>query len=384
MRTHLLLFWIIALTCHSSLAKTEQTAQVGLAELGAILFNDTTLSQPKGQACSTCHNPAKHFADPGTAVREGAVKGAVGFRNTPSLKYAAAAPEFSGGDYDEWVGGLFWDGRSNSLEEQALEPFFNPVEMNNTEAGLAKALRQPHYKPLFESLFGSKVLKDDTALVRAAAQALADFQRTPLFAPFDSKYDYVQAGLMTFTPSEERGKRLFNGGGPGFGNCLDCHSGSFQGKDIFTRFVHHNILVPRNTELAFYKQPETVNPQGKAFIDIGTAMNKGVINSPIEGETTRAKGLFRTPSLRNIEKTAPYMHNGVFKTLEEVLNFYIDIHKFGPPEVRENKSAMLSTILEITQQDKKDIIAFLKTLTDGYPASAEIKNKLREKQKAVH
>lgn len=385
-RTLLALLFSLVFTHYAySQEKQEATRNTTITKaiLGNIIFNDPALSNPTGQSCGSCHDANQHFADPGVTVRDGAVKGALGFRNAPSLKYAMTIPPLSGGNHDEWQGGLFWDGRANTLEEQALGPFFNPLEMNNTQVGLAKALRQSTYIQHFQTLFGENIIKDDAALIAGAAEALAEFQRTDIFAPFDSKFDYVEAGLMAFTEEEEHGKKLFNGGGPGFGNCVDCHSGNYQGKSIFTQYVHHNILVPRNPDLSYYQQPKTVNPDGKKFTDLGLGQNLKITNSSIDGEAARAKGLFRTPSLRNIAETGPYMHNGVFRTLEEVVDFYVEIQRAGPAEVSENQSLLLSTILEFSEADQKALVAFLKTLTDGYPAPKALKDRLRAYQKTL-
>ncbi|WP_054113525.1 cytochrome-c peroxidase [Marinagarivorans algicola] len=364
-----------ALQLHNTL-QSQQALQSQKEALGAVIFNDVSLSSPAGQSCATCHNAASAFADPGKAVSEGVVKGAFGNRNVPTLKYAQYSPPLQKEEYaDEWRGGQFWDGRVDSLKEQALGPFFNPVEMNSTPTKLAQALRSAAYAPLISAAYGKAVLTDEDALINAAADALEAFQKTPVFAPFDSKYDYYKIDLVKLSKLEERGEMVFNSGGM----CIDCHLGRVGERQIFTRFVHHNILVPPNPELPFYQQPATVNPAGKAFVDAGTGNNPKLS----EKEKLIAKGMFKTPTLRNIALTAPYMHNGVFKTLEEVVEYYTKMEKFWPPEVNENPSRLMSTSLSISEYDKKALVAFMKTLTDGYDAPPELKAKLRAHQEGL-
>lgn len=340
--------------------------------LGAMLFHDASLSNPAGQSCASCHGAAGAFADPGKVVSEGAVKGAFGHRNAPSLKYAKFSPPFQRRAGGDWRGGQFWDGRADSLKQQALVPFYNPLEMNTTPAQLAKALRSANYQAQISAAYGKAALSSDSAITQAAADALEAFQQTEVFAPFDSKYDYARVGLIELSPQEMRGEDVFNTEA----SCIDCHLGSINNQEIFSRFVHHNILVPRNPKLPFYSQPKAINPQGEAFIDIGTAANPALTPE----EKLIAKGIFKTPTLRNIALTGPYMHNGVFTTLEEVIDFYNKIEDFGPPEVSENKSNLLALSLRLSEDDKKALLAFLHTLTDGYPASPELKAQLKAYQ----
>ena len=190
--------------------------------IGNILFHDSRLSNPVGQSCATCHKPDQAFSDPGKATSEGAIKGVFGHRNTPTLLYASFATLFERPQYEnEWMGGLFWDGRVNTLQEQALGPLMNPIEMNSTVAGLAEKLRATGYYNNLKQVYGAALDKDDKALVDAAADALAAFQQTEQFHPFTSKFDYVEFGFVEFTEQEANGKQIFNGKAM----CIDCHSG---------------------------------------------------------------------------------------------------------------------------------------------------------------
>ncbi|MDZ7925069.1 MAG: cytochrome c peroxidase [Marinagarivorans sp.] len=339
--------------------------------LGAILFNDPSLSNPAGQSCATCHKASAAFSDAGRVVSEGVIKGKFGPRNTPSLTYARFSPALGKEDYgDDWVGGQFWDGRAQSLQEQALGPLLNPVEMNNTLEGLAKTLRASVYWPQFIAIYGEVGLKDDQAIAEAAGNALQAFQRTDVFAPFSAKWDYASAGILQLTEQETLGEQIYSG----TGSCFDCHSGiaedSFQ---VYTGFKMHNILVPKNPALPFYTQAPDVNPDGARYLDLGAGLNERIALA----DRMRLKGAFKTPTLRNVALTAPYMHNGVFATLDEVIEFYRDVNKFAPPEVDGIKSTLLTVKLTIDDNEKLALIAFLNTLTDGYPATPEQKARLK-------
>lgn len=139
------------------------------------------------------------------------------------------------------------------------------------------------------------------------SQAIVAFERTATFAPFTSKYDAVQKGLAVFTVAESNGFALFNGKG----QCAACHH-TPNDSEVFSNFVFDNIGVPANPNNPFLTLDASLNPAGTALVDLGLG---GVLNS------TNENGKFRTPTLRNITLTAPYMHNGVFATLTDVINF---------------------------------------------------------------
>ena len=333
------------------------------AILGAQLFHDTSLSNPPGQSCASCHKPDKVFSD-GLVVSEGATKGVFGRRNTPMLTYAKYAIPFHKFEFrDRWAGGFFWDGRAATLEDQALGPLFNPLEMNTTQDALAEKLRSAAYAKQIAALFGKEVLESDWAMVRAAAIAIANFERTDLFSPFSSKYDYVKAGKATFTDLEAKGEMLFQQQG----QCSECHQGaSYDGRELFTSYDFHNIMLPKNRNSPFFLQKNGFNADVENFVDVGLAANEEL--SRVYADMVR--GQFRTPSLRNIELTAPYMHNGIFNTLEEVMAYYAangsHNRKLEAAEVPENRSSNLPESLDINQEDVKALIAFMLTLTDGY------------------
>jgi cytochrome c peroxidase len=322
--------------------------QTEKAALGNILFNDPSLSNPPGQSCATCHRPDMAFSD-GKMVSEGANK-SPGVRNTPSLMYAKFSAAFMYEDWRRtWVGGQFWDGRADTLAEQALGPLLNPIEMGNTREILAENLRKTSYTKLFETIYGKEVFSNNENLLNAAADALQAFQLTDTFAPFTSKFDYAQRGLVELTEQEKLGRRLFDGKAA----CLDCHAGWGDNKQLFSSFSYHNILTPPNIAL------------NNGIPDIGAAANPK-LNAD---EKKIAQGRFKTPTMRNIAKTAPYMHNGVFKTLREVIEYYNDVEdrkRWGPASFPETKSHMLTAKLNLTEEEIDALIAFLEALTDGY------------------
>ena len=182
-------------------------------DLGRLLFFDESLSTPPGQACSACHAPEVAFADPekGLPVSRGAVHGRFGNRNDQPVTYALFVPPLHFED-DEgiWEGGLFWDGRVNTLEEQAMGPPFNPLEMANSDTlALADNLRALPYADRFEDVYGAGALDDHHVAFKNMARAIAAFERTALFAPFDSKFDLYLKGEVEFTEQERRGLTLF-------------------------------------------------------------------------------------------------------------------------------------------------------------------------------
>lgn len=344
---------------------SEVSQDVGLEEgsleqLGQTLFFDTNLSNPPGQSCASCHDPSVAFAEPDShfPTSEGASAAVFGSRNTPTAMYAMFTPERSsdarGNDFE---GGLFMDGRADSLEEQAVGPFLNPLEMNNSGAEeVIQTIRESSYADDFETLFGAGALDDADSALLQVGEALAAFERTETFSPFNSKFDAVQEGVESFTASERRGQGIFNGRG----QCSRCHSTdpNALGHVLFTNFEYENIGVPANPNNLFYQNDESLNPDGADFIDEGLG---AVVNQNDEN------GKFKVPTLRNVALTAPYMHNGVFNTLEEVVEFYndrdVDVSQ-GPAEVDANISNIRIGDLGLNNGEVNDLVAFMETLTD--------------------
>ena len=328
-------------------------------ELGKKIFFDTRLSEPIGQSCSSCHDPATAFSDPNhLSTSPGAVPGLFGKRNSMSLTYALYAPPLHYDAVDEtFVGGFFWDGRENSLEDQAKQPFFNTIEMNLTDKPmLASRIRSATYYIDYVRLYG--VSQDPEKILDNVTDALATFQRTSPFNQFTSKYDYYLKGRAKFTNDERKGFELFTSKAM----CSNCHltdPDETSGKVLFTDFTYDNIGVPANPNNKFYGLPSEFNPAGRSFIDYG--LGETTQNLPENG------GQFKVPTLRNLTLSAPYFHNGVFNTLEEVVHFYNARDRDGiEPEVDGNVNEEELGNLDLSPQEEKQIVAFLKTLTDGY------------------
>ncbi|HEY9731731.1 MAG TPA: cytochrome c peroxidase [Drouetiella sp.] len=427
----------------ATMAKKVQASD--LATLGETLFNDETLSNPPGQSCASCHSSQVAFTFPDSATNAilgavpGAVKSRFGFRLPPSVTYAAFSPPgpFYDPSVETYVGGQFWDGRAADLTAQAQFPEFNPNEMNDITHNLkdpALVLHKVESGPsgrMFKRVYGENAFSasPDANMVRIG-QAIAAFEQTRKVNPFSSKYDLYLAGKTKLTSSEMNGLRLFTGsstgrpGGPANykdAKCAACHGipeDPSTGPDLFSNFCFTNIGVPKNRTNPFYtntnagENPLGYNKLGSKFIDLGLgdflypsfglpAGNVGT-GSNNQGDFLAINGTFKAPSLRNIDKrpypgfVRAYMHNGVFKSLKEVVHFYntrnlttvpgevIDFTKPDPyaglkgkplqdrpeyasPDTLSNPSGNTDEEvgnLGLTASEEDDIIAFLKTLSD--------------------
>jgi cytochrome c peroxidase len=337
-------------------------------DLGRKIFNDTNLSTPAGQSCATCHDINTGFADPAVTssnpVSVGADSVSFGNRNAPTAAYASFIPAFHRDATNGYVGGQFVDGRAATLVEQAKGPFLNLKEMANTSKGeVIQKIVNASYANQFEQVYGSGSLGNIEAAYDNVADAVAAFESSSVFSPFTSKFDYVRAGAATFTAQEQRGFNLFNN--VNTARCVKCHTLVPVNAPLFTNFTYSNIGTPINAN----------NPDSS--IDIGLAANPNLTTS-----ANAERGKFRVPTLRNIALTAPYMHNGVFQTLDEVMLFYNEsqdrqcypettilqrpITCWPIQEVTENLETNDVGFLSRSQQDLDDIVAFLNTLTDGY------------------
>lgn len=375
---------LVALSgCRSDTAITEKSTPVPLkvpknevkitieekVALGKAIFFDTTLSDPAGQACASCHSPSAGFANPNHryATSEGAVKGLFADRNTPSIAYSQYSPEFFY-DGSVYIGGQFLDGRAPTMEAQSGGPPLNPVEMHNADPkSYVSKVAQASYASEIKHIYGNDIFNDANQTLKALGDALAYYERSSEVAAFSSKFDAFQLGKVKLTPQEKLGLDLF----VGKANCYACHP--IGNEDLttvpalFTEYDYENIGVPKNPKNPFYSMPKQYNPDGKNFIDTGLARNPKVI---ADGRVEESKGKFKTPTLRNVELTAPYMHNGVFTTLKQVVSFYNtrDSNKarWGKPEVAENVHQGLIGNLKLTEKEEDALVAFMLTLTDGY------------------
>ena len=301
--------------------------------LGRFLFYEERLSGDNTMSCGTCHSPSLAFTD-GNAVSEG-IDGVAGTRSAMALINLGYANSF------------FWDGRAGTLEEQILMPVRDPIEMHESWMNaMAELQAHPAYPGLFNAAFGTYTI--DSTL---AAKAIAQFIRTLISG--NSKYDRVVRGEDVFTPNESEGLFLFRaeGGaegmqiqipgmdstvtGQGGADCFHCHT---DGAGLFTDEQFHNNAV-----------------QQVPYTDPGRA---AITNDPFD------MGRFKTPTLRNIMLTAPYMHDGRFATIDEVLDHYNDGGHPGPTVDPFMKFTDPELSLELTAQKRIQVKAFLNALTD--------------------
>lgn len=276
--------------------------------LGKTLFFDTLLSSTKKISCATCHKPEYAFADT-SAVSLG-VFGRKGVRNTPSAMNVNNA------------GFFFWDGRAATLEEQALIPIANPDEMNLPVDSAVHRLQQSEF---YQKAF-QKVYKEQPS-AKTLTRALAAFEHS--LETGDTPFDdwKTNDNEKAVSESVKRGFALFNGSA----NCVRCHFGP-----DFSNIEFRNIGLFNGKDL---------NDSGR------TAITK----------KTDDLGKFKIGPLRNIALTAPYMHNGMFKTLREVIDYYNDPDKIVPNAV--NRDSLLAKPLNLSEQDKQDLENFLRSLT---------------------
>lgn len=289
-------------------------------ELGRHLFFDSILSADSTMSCASCHLPSLSFTD-GGATSEG-IDGIFGARSSMSLLNIGYAER-----------GLFWDGRSNTLEDQALAPVEDPIELHDTWENVESKLKaHPSYPKMFREAFGIADRSDITK--ELAAKALSQFERTLISS--NAKYDKVIfQGQAAFTDSEDRGLRMFTDaqGGLPDAECAHCHALHLGTSDDY--FNNGLDSVGSLTE----------------FMDLGLG---GVTQDTFDN------GKFRAPTLRNIALTAPYMHDGRFETLEEVIDFY----NKSPNHINASNVDVNIRPLELTEEQKQDLINFLHTLTD--------------------
>lgn len=369
----LLLAGLLMTGCSTDQTAPAKTA-LNKAELGQALYFDTNLSANRTQSCATCHAPEAGFADP----RDNGVKGAVslgddgkslGDRHAPSAAYAMFSPDFQLGNNGIYKGGQFHDGRENDLAGQAGGPPTNPIEMGLTSKAMAVSRLQenPIYVDNFTALYGNNIFADHDKAYAAMADSIAAFERTELFAPFDSKYDRFLKGEAELTAAEELGRTLFFS--QQFTNCNLCHQlkpnpGAEQ--ETFSNYEYRNIGVPVNTAV------RAVNGVAADHIDHGLLDNPAV-NDPAQD------GKFKTPTLRNVAITGPYMHNGVFQDLRTVVLFYNKYNsrsakrqinpetgeQWAAPEVPQTLDMKeLETGPALNDQRIDALVAFMKTLTD--------------------
>jgi cytochrome c peroxidase len=290
---------------HEKILKEPGTVE----ELGELLFHDSILSRGEQISCASCHKPQFAFAD--NVPFSFGVDSIKGGRNTPSSMNMSARNFY------------FHDGRSETLEDQAGGPMENPVEMDIPLSVIVRKLNNhKQYRTFFLKVFGAPANKQNLV------EAIAAFERT--LETNQSAFDLYNNGTDTalFSASAKRGQIIFNEKG----KCFDCHFGP-----DFTNDDFKNIGLFNGKEL---------NDSGRYII---TRDLKDI-------------GSFKVPGLRNIEMTKPYMHNGMFNTLREVIDYYDHPDKIVSNSV--NRDTLLAKPLGLTEQEKQDLEAFLKSITD--------------------
>lgn len=347
-----------AICCMIAVACSEPDG--GKEQLGRQLFFDNSLSEPSGQSCATCHRPERGFADTlSRAVSEGAVAGLFSNRNSMSVAYAGYVPRLSYDTVEQlFVGGLFWDGRADSLAHQAGIPFVNPLEMAAHDKAMVVAkVRKAGYFPQIAKIYGQT--DDVEALYSYITDALAAYQSSEEVNPFSSKFDAFIAGEVSLSESEALGYEIFKDKG----KCAECHivdNDPRAGRILFTDHTYDNLGVPRNMSNPYYGMSAGHNPDSTAWVDLG-------LGAVLKREAEYGK--FRVPTLRNIDKTAPYGHNGYFKSLKDIVHFYNvrDITAEYPPaeySATVNKEELGD--LKLSAEEELSLVDFMKTLTDGY------------------
>jgi cytochrome c peroxidase len=278
------------------------------ASLGKKLFHEKLLSKDSAISCASCHKPLYAFAD--TSAFSTGIYGKLTKRNTPSVLNMKNRPYF------------FWDGRAGSLEEQSVMPIQNPDEMGlPLEEAIGRLNRSNVYIRLFEKLYKEK------PNAKNLAASFAAYENT--LETVDSKFDDCSNDSKKLSEAEERGRKIFISDRA---KCFNCHF-----REDFTDDGFKNIGLYNGIEL---------NDPGLFAVT----------------QKESDMGKFKTPGLRNVAVTAPYMHNGMFKTLEQVVDYYNDPSKFVSGPINMDKSLLQP--IGLSEKEKHDLVSFLKTLTD--------------------
>ncbi len=394
----LITFIAVSLIAGRALAATPTpvpppvSAASSLQSLGQQLFFDKNLSKPAGTACASCHNPATGFADnhgSATGVSQGSVAGVLGLRNAMSNAYGAFIPAFhmtyANGALHA-AGGLFRDGRVDTLAQQALAPLLAAQEMNNaSQAAVVQKIASAGYANQFKLQFGAGIFSNPSQAFQDIGVAIAAFEATQQLQQFSSKYDQFVQGKVQLAANEARGMALFMD--PAAGNCASCHTMNPKSKNatdnLFADFSYHALGIPRNPAI-----PANANP---SFYDLGLCGPKRQIpalpsNAPATANAQQFCGTFRTVSLRNVALRHNFMHNGVFSDLSTVIDFYSTRNSnptrwYGSTGIPNDLPlAYLPNIIHdrapfnrppsagplLNAAQSSDLLAFLGTLSDGF------------------
>jgi cytochrome c peroxidase len=382
-------------------SRAEVYGQVeALTALGRRMFLDPSLSASGKMSCASCHSPLAAFGPPNALPVQlgGEDMQQSGMRAVPSLKYLQATPPFTEHFFDSDdegddsidngpTGGLTWDGRVDRGRDQARIPLLSPFEMANANpADFVARLRRTAYAGEFRRIYGDTVLTEPGRSFAAALKAFEAYQQSYAeFYPYSSKYDAYLAGKAELTGRERRGLALFED--PAKGNCARCHL-SAPGKDgtppQFTDYGLVALGVPRNAAITANSDPN--------FFDLGLC---GPLRSDLRNRAEYC-GRFKTPSLRNVATRRVFFHNGIFHTLRQVMEFYVqrdtnpekwyprdtdgNVRKFDdlPAAYQANVDAdppfsgRPGDRPALSDDEIEDVIAFMQTLTDGFSTGTEM------------
>jgi cytochrome c peroxidase len=366
-------------------------APAALTALGRALFFDPKLSASGRISCVTCHDPKRSFGPPNDLpVQRGGADGRrYGVRAVPSLMYGQNVPPFTEHYVDDEgddsvdqgpAGGRTWDGRVGSVHDQARLPLFSPFEMANVDvdAVIAKVQRAG-YAASMRATFGENIFDDKQLTFKGVLLALETYLQSPgEFYPYSSKYDAWLRHETSLSRKELRGLAAFND--PAKGNCARCHPSAIKNGAFpeFSDFGYAGIGAPRNFQIPANADRE--------YFDLGLC---GPLRSDLAAKSEYC-GLFRTPSLRNAARRRVFFHNGVIHTLEEVVRFYAErdtkpqkwyshARHGGTAKFDDLPARYLSNMdmqapfggtpegaPALRDEDISDIVAFLRTLSDGY------------------
>lgn len=409
---------VLILLAASLMVASAQSELTPNQQLGKSIFFDDNLSINQNQSCASCHAPEWGFTGPDStinghgAVYEGSIPGRFGDRKPPTAAYATVSPIFHLDKKGLWVGGNFWDGRAtgqvlgNPAADQALGPFLNPVEQALPDSAcvvyrVCNPVIPADYTVTFEEVWGAEACNivwpadvETVCATEGVSVALSDADRaksdmaygniglsiaayedSPEVNAFTSKFDFTYEGKTKLTKEEQLGLALFKGKG----KCRLCHISGKQA--FFTDFTFDNLGIPQNPENPAGIAPDFVDPGLGGFLK-----NAGYDEAVYAAEW----GKHKVPTLRNVDlrpesgSVKAFGHNGYFKSLEGIVHFYntrdvkpvcpgpyteaeaLAAGCWPPPEVAENVNVAELGDLGLTPDEEAAIVAFLKTLSDGY------------------
>ncbi len=407
-----LVVFLLAVSIMTVMAQNDLSPK---EQLGKSIFFDITLSINQNQSCAACHAPAVGWTGPdsvinaGGSVYEGSIPGRFGDRKPPSAAYATLSPIFGQDKKGLFVGGNFWDGRAtgeklgNPAADQAQGPFLNPKEQALPDSAcVVYRVCSASYPVSFEEVWGAGTCditwpantetvcategvtvsltpndrsKSDTAY-DSIALSIAAYEDSGEVNAFSSKFDSTYMGTTKLSKEEQRGYALFRGKGM----CHRCHISNGK-QALFTDFTFDNLGLPQNPENPAGVAPDFVDPGLGGFLE-----NRGYPEDVYQAEL----GKHKVPTLRNVDLrpsedfVKAYGHNGYFKTLEGIVHFYntrdvldqcpgayteaqaLAADCWPAPEVAENVNTDELGNLGLTPQEEADLVAFLKTLSDGF------------------